>query len=438
MEALVIAKKDKVKGLFVFCMKCKTVIESGKCGQTEKRLSSCGYTEQHAFRAIVAVPGTNGSKRKSRVFKTRDVHEAIKLKLQFETELEATGYQTSTTHISLVDSKPLLLIECMAMYIGFLNNEGVDAHKIKERSKGHINEVKRYFEYFCLCLKTNGLDHTTFQIEQVNDRVVALIHDYALKQLKFKNKTYNKLVATYRQFINWLIEKRNYNIRNPFIDVTRRKEIVKVVTAQKSDFEELLRVITPENGEMFFSTGEKRDMYRPWLKHSFKLALATGGRREEFMTLKFSDIVVDENGIPSGITQENFKVNRIMGLSKSDEGKQVKFIPMTQELIDLLIELDFEKYKGSDNYLIAPDSLVTRKTMIDFVSKAYSHYWKKTGIDKPLQLKNLRKTFMTSLVDHFGDKANLVSDHEGMEVVKKYYLNKRQLTNGLEAFSVFK
>lgn len=438
MEALVIAKKDKVKGLFVFCMKCKSVIESGKCGQTEKRLSSCNYTAQHAFRAIVAVPGTNGYKRKSKVFNTRDVHEAIKLKLEFEKELESTGYQTSNSHLAPEDSKPLLLIECMAMYIGFLNNDGVEAHKIKERSKAHINEIKRYFEHLCLCLKTNGLDHTTLRISQINDRIVAMIHEYALKKLKYKNKTYNKLIGAYRQFINWLIEKKDYGIRNPFVDVTRRKEVVKVLTAQKNDFEELLNAITPENGEMVFSTGEKREMYRPWLKQSFKLALATGGRREEFMTLKFSDIVVDENGIPAGISQDNFKVNRILGLSMSDEGKQVKFIPMTQELIDLLLELDFETYNGSDKYLIAPDSLVTRKTMIDFVSKAYSHFWKKTGIDKLLQLKNLRKTFMTSLVDHFGDKANMVSDHEGMEVVKKHYLNKRELTKGLEAFSVFK
>ena len=44
-----------------------------------------------------------------------------------------------------------------------------------------------------------------------------------------------------------------------------------------------------------------------------------------------------------------------------------------------------------------------------------------------MYLKNLRKTYLTALVQHFGDKATMISDHSGVEVLKKHYVNSQQL-----------
>ena len=137
-KPLIVKKRDKVKGLYVFCKKCKKTIDSKICGETGKGLRTCKNTEQHCFRGVVAVPNTNGAKRKTRVFNTQNVEEAIRLKFEFDKELTQTNYQLSTNHIMSENIKPSLLIDCMATYIGYLHNEGVEEHKKKIRSIQHI------------------------------------------------------------------------------------------------------------------------------------------------------------------------------------------------------------------------------------------------------------------------------------------------------------
>ncbi len=145
-KPLIIDKRDKVKGLFTYCQKCKSVIESRKCKNTGKRLGTCKSTDKHVFKAVICVPGTTGKKRKTRVFKTRDLFEAIRLKNEFVKELNQLDYQNSIIVTEAIEVKPKLLIECMAMYIGYLNNEGVVAHKIKNRSQGHIKDIERFLD----------------------------------------------------------------------------------------------------------------------------------------------------------------------------------------------------------------------------------------------------------------------------------------------------
>ena len=77
IKPLIIDKRDKVKGLFVYCQKCQRLIDNRICGNTKKRLSTCKDTDKHMFKAIVTIPGTNGSKRKTKTFRTRDIQEAI-------------------------------------------------------------------------------------------------------------------------------------------------------------------------------------------------------------------------------------------------------------------------------------------------------------------------------------------------------------------------
>ena len=68
-KPLIIDKRDKVKGLFVYCQKCQRLIDNRICGTTKKRISTCKNTDKHMFKAIVSIPGTNGTKRKTKVFK---------------------------------------------------------------------------------------------------------------------------------------------------------------------------------------------------------------------------------------------------------------------------------------------------------------------------------------------------------------------------------
>ncbi len=436
MKPLVINKRDKVKGLFVYCQKCKSMIENRKCKNTGKRLSSCKNTDKHVFKAVVCVPGTTGKKRKTRVFNTRDLHEAIKLKNEFVEELEQKDYQSVDVIVDSIEVKPTLLIECMAMYIGYLNNEGVVAHKVKKRSQGHIKDIERFFKYFCLSLKSNGIDHTLLKIDNVNDKTVAILHNYILDELQYKNKTYNSFIGAMRQFMNWLIVKKGYELENPFIGITRRTEVIDKTIVTKSEFNTLLLSVVPEKGIKVLSTGERKNLYRSWLKHAFRLALETGLRREEFMSIKFSDIIVDKKGVPLFIQVENFKVNRRNDVSGT-ENAIMKHIPVTKGLMNLLNELGYQENKGGDDYIVGKEEKTTLKTRIDIVSKAFSHYWQQIGFEKKALLKHLRKTYLTSLVQKFGEKATLISSHSGIDVLKKHYINDQQLMQATNDFSVF-
>ena len=436
LKPLVIDKRDKVNGLYTYCGKCERLIENRECSQTGKRLSTCKSTDKHMFKAIISIPGTNGKKRKTRVFKTRDLKKAIELKLEFERELESTDFQTVDNHIDREEFKPQILIECMSMFVGYLNNIGVEAHKVKKRTQKHINEVEYYFGKFCKCLLKNNIDHTFFKVDQLNDKIVAKFHTYLIEDLSYANKTYNKVIAQFRQFLNWLIDEKGYIIKNPFVGVQRRKEVHNKSILTSKEFEALLKVITPKNAYQYFPNGTRKSRFKPWLVNALKLALETGLRREEFMTLKFSNILLDENGKPQFIEIENFKVNRIKG----DDGTtgQKKIVPITEGLMSLINELGYNDYKGAEMFLLGAEEKSSRITLIDFVSKAFTHFWKLTGIEKNIQLKHLRKTYLTSLVEQFGDKAPLISNHSGIEVLKKHYVNDKQLIAASQSFSVFK
>lgn len=436
-KPLIVDKRDKVKGLFAYCQKCKAMIENRKCKNTGKRISTCKNTSQHVFKAVVCVPGTSGEKRKTRVFNTRDIHEASRLKNEFVKELEQLEYQNAKVIQSGEKPKPSLLIECMGMYIGYLNNEGVPVHKRKKRSKSHIQDIERYFKYFCLSLKSNKVDHTLMPITNVNDSTVAILHNYILEKLEYQNKSYNKFIAGMRQFINWLIEKRGYELENPFVGVTRRVEKIDKTIVTKSEFENFLSIIDPEKGFKVYSTGERKNFYRSWLSDAFRLALETGLRREEFMSIKYNDIIENEKGEPIFIKIENFKVNRSNDVSGTKEAI-MKHIPITKGLMELLNTLGYELKKGADNYIIGSNETTTLKTRIDVVSKAFTHYWQFTEVEKKVQLKHLRKTYLTALVAQFGEKATLLSSHSGIEVLKKHYVNDQQLMLATSSFSVFK
>jgi len=433
-KPLIINKRDKVKGLYTFCLKCKKTIDSQKCGNTKKGIKTCKSAELHCFRAVVSVPDTNGSKRKTRVLNTRNVKEAVRLKYEFEQELIESDYQLTSNHQRDVLAKPTLLIECMAMYIGYLNNEGVESFKVKVRTSAHLKDVERFFKYFVLALKQNKIDHTIFRIEKLNDRIVGYFHNYLLQTLNYSNKTYNKGIAQLRQFVNWLIDKREYHIKNPFTEVKRRSVISNNTTVSLEEFKSLIKAVTPENGYLVHSNGKRRNLYREWMSQAFKLALETGLRREEFMTLRFNDIKEDEKGNVLFIQVENLKVNRIM--NKQEGEKQYKSIPVTYGLNKLLVSLDFKSNKGTDKFIIGASETSSRETLLLIVSKAFSHFWSFIDSPKKAKLKHLRKTYLTSLVQHFGDKATMISDHSSIDVLKKHYVNSQQLASAASDFKV--
>jgi len=436
-KPLLIGKKEETKGLYTFCNKCKTLTKSGVCKTTGKSLKTCDYGDKHVYKAIFSIPMSNGRKRKTKILPTRNIKEAIVMTIDFEKELMENDYQNDKTVITDKKVIPIFLIHGMAAYVGYLNNEGVEEHKKRIRSKDYIDEVERFLKYFCLALKNNCVNHTHLKINQVNDKLVGYFYDYLINKHSYSNKYYNKAMAQLRQFFNWLIVEKEVDTKNPFIKVTRKKEVTNKMVITSNEFEQLLAIITLENGVKTLSTGERKCLYKPWLTFAFKLALETGLRREEFMTLKFSDINYGEDGSLTYFKQENFKVNRIKGIVDKS-AKEMKTVPITNGVMDLLMnDLNYTKYKSSDKYLIAPNEKITRKTMIDLVSKAFSFYWSQIDDTKKLQLKHLRKTYISQMAKKYGEQASIITSHASIDVMKKHYINEEIVGKVASEFSVF-
>lgn len=439
MKPLKIPKNKRIKGLYTYCNKCKTTTMSGKCGQTKKRIATCKFPEKHRFKAKFAVPGTDGKQRPPKTFDTRDIDEAIKLTIDFEKELTNTNYHTVMEPKQKPEPKPMLMVECMAQYIGFLNNVDVPKLQQKNRSKGHIDEVERYFRYFCEALSLHGYNHKVLRIDQINDTIADHVHDYVLEECGFENKTYNKYMGCIRRWIKWLIEKKKYKISNPFVGASRRTKKKKQQSITQRELAKLLSVITPQNSCQVLSTGERKYHYQPWLKSAFLLALETGLRREELFILSWDTLIYDEDGKPLCFEVDNCKVNRALGIEEDDEeGKQVKVVPITQGLMRILIEeFAYEQNRDQRKFVIAPESHLMRKTMWEKCSKAFAHFWKFTGYEKKLNLNDLRNTYCTSLIRRFGDDAKIITDHASIETIKKHYTDQTMLANVAEKFSVF-
>jgi hypothetical protein len=71
------------------------------------------------------------------------------------------------------------------------------------------------------------------------------------------------------------------------------------------------------------------------------------------------------------------------------------------------------------------------------ISKTFTYFWKCTGIEKEANLKHLRKTYLTALVNYFGDKVTIISDHADIEVLEKHYTNNEVILKANQGFHVF-
>lgn len=437
---LQIPPNKKWKGLTVFCYRCNTNV-SEICKESNKSIKQCRNGSKHFFKVVIGIPGTN--QRRTKKLETRDINEAIQQAIDFEREVK-TGIQKSSLITEKKKSdreesgqRPRLLIHALARYIGWLHNEGVPAHLQEERSAEHIKDVERAFRLLVECLRNNKYDLNRFTVEDINDDMIGRVYEYLLNKKEFGNRSFNKYLSYYTSFLNQHIEEYNVPMRNWFKRVKRKKVNTNPEAITLSEFSELLKIITPERGERVYESGvkRKRQLYRPWLKDGIRLGLFTGRRREEIISLKFSDYVIKPDGTEY-IKVEDFKVNRIK--NRNDEEKKYIYIPVTHELRDLILQLGLEEKAGTDLYILAPEILKHRvKSMSDALSKGFSHYYDQLKTGRKLTFKSLRKTYVTNLSLFMGGNAKAITQHSGDAVIEQHYLDKQALVNAAQRFEVF-
>ena len=437
------SNKGNGLGIVLYCNHCRRNLTKDICEETGKSLKQCEFADMHRYKIYVRVPGTK-NERKTKNLESRNYLDAVKEGIVFRDEvinnskrIQQKEKETEfVTKKEISQAKPQLLKHALAKYLGFLHNEGIPGFLVKERSHDHLKNVELAIKSLIECLKENGYNLNELRVNEIDDYLVGHVYDYLVKERKFSNRTTNKYLSYYTSFLNNYIENYNSLQRNWFKRAPREKTETNPETITSEEFENLLKNITRENGVRECNgVKPKRNLYREWLKNAFRLALETGCRREELVTLKWLNIEGEEG--KQYIAVENIKVNRIQ--KRANERKRYTYIPLTESLRNLLNELGYEKYRYSDNYILAPELILNRgRVMSDTLSKAFSHYYDQLGTGRNLTFRCLRKTTFTALKIYMGGGSiKERTGHSDDRVIDEYYIDKKQIAMSLNNFSVF-
>jgi integrase len=400
--------KNPHKGLKIFCRTCR--VDNCKCKHFDRQV----------YRVRIHVPGTRNS-TKSYYLEAENYNDAVIECALIEKELIQNGFEK----INQIDSESLTdysIVDAVVKYREYMSGESKYAHLKKNISQGHIDECVRFcwkfLENVSLLKNVNRMRPSDIKIEDVSNF-------YIWAEENYSSKTFNKCFIAVRAFFEFLIEVENIEIKNPF-----RKFTPKLVNAPNIDiitedeFNRILSAVDTFNPIIKLGgKGKIENRYKPFLKDGFKLFLLTGGRREEVVDLKWSDIYCTPQGVKLFII-DNLKVNRI----KKDNKDRKKYIAINVDLEEFLIELGMNEKIGKNEYILLPERDRSTKTLMNDLSKGFTHFKIGAGITKDISLSNLRKTYLTWHHQVLGDDTGLVSSHSTTQVLEKYYLDPKVLT----------
>lgn len=439
-KPLQIPDSKKWKGLKVFCNHCRTNV-SVTCKDSGKPIKQCLHGDKHLYKLYLHVPGTDNERRTKNL--GRDLDLAIKGAIDFEREFFGNKHQDyvkigekkeDRIEKGKDETRPHLLINGLARYVGWLKNEGVPIHMQKERTENHISDVGRAFKILIQVLKNRGYNLSTLQIENINDELVGHVFS-ALEERGFANRTFNKYFSFYSSFLLWYADEYDYPIKNWFARVKRKKLNYNPEAITQKEYEDLLKVITPERGEYIDKSGKKRSYYRDWSVFGMRLSAETGRRKEEVQDFKWSSIK-ESDGILY-LVVEDFKVNRIQHRTNDSEKKLV-FVPVTDSLKKLLVEMDYENNKSSTNYILAPEIENNRKTAVsEILSRSFSHYYKQLNTGRNLTYKSMRKAYITGLQLLMGNSTKAITGHSDNLIIEQNYIDRLAITKAAKNFKLF-
>lgn len=411
MTKLVLPKRHH-PGLKIFCRTCN------------RDNSKCRHYDQQVYRIRIHVPGSD-KKVKSKILDALEYKNAVIKAIQFENELIANNFSVAETILTDEsaedeDNDYSILDSCIK-YNQYLNGESYYAHLKKNISKEYKKELIRYCSYFCENVKKSKNIETS-RIKDINIKDVSSFYLWA--ETHYQEKSFNKCMAGVKGFFEFLINIEEVVMKNPF-RIYEAKEVLspEVDAITKQEFDLILEAVDDFCPMLQLGgKGQRKNMYRPYLKHAFRLFLLTGCRREEVVRFRWSDIYETDEKVKL-LKVENLKVQRI-----TKKQKVHKTVPITVELMDLLIEMGYEEKHTTNEYILHPDRDLGLKSLMDLLSKSFTHYWKSTKVNKDHSLKTLRKTYLTWVDKAMGKDTKILSSHSTDGVLKKYYLDPKVLS----------
>ena len=400
--------KNPHKGLKIFCRTCR--LDNRKCKHYDRQV----------YRVRIHIPGTKNA-TKSFYLEAENYNDAVIECALIEKELIQNGFEkvNQTDSDSLTDYS---IGDAVVKYREYMEGKSKYAHLKKNLTQDHIDECVR----FCWKLIENvALSKNIKRTRPTDIKIEDVSNFYKWAEQNYSSTTFNKCFKAIRTFFEFLIEVENIEMKNPFRKFVPKPIINTIIdTITEEEFIRILNAVdTIDPIVKLGGKGKIENRYKPFLKDGFKLFLLTGGRREEVVDLKWSDIYSTPQGVKLFII-DNLKVNRI----KKDAKDRKKYIGINADLEDFLIELGMNEKIGKDEYILSPNRDRITKTMMNDLSKGFTHYKNGAGIKKDISLSTLRKTYLTWHHQVLGNDTGLVSSHSTTQVLEKYYLDPKVLT----------
>jgi len=421
-----ILKYKKFVGLHIVCKKCSKLVEV-----SQSPYKDCKHPiDRQKYKAIVKI---NGS-RKTRDLVAVEYNEAIKELLAFKDEL--SNPIKFEIPVSKVETAFTLLTDFIMMYSDWLENVDVPKYEQKQRSSKYIKETVGYVMKFSKFLKSKGHNLETLTIYQIDKFLLGDFYE-ELEAKIGSAATFNHNLRAIKNFYNFLVNEKELLIPNIPKKMKLKYENPNPTSIADHDFKTLLEKITPEDSIEILKSGIKKNRFRPYTKLGIELCAYTGMRLEEVTSLKYSDIVVDENGELESLIGTDLKFERAHNWDNT-KAKKVVHIPISPELSNLLVSLDYKNNIGIDKYLIAGNDNITRSTLAKQLSHSFTFYRNQSGLSKDFSIKHLRKTFLTKLHLQTGLTESM-GYQKTSSVVLKNYIDKRAVVKEVakRGFSYF-
>lgn len=403
-------------GLRVYCSTCKK--------QFNYHNTMCNHTDRQTYKSIVY---NNDGLTKVKHHSTRDYDDAIIMAIQFKKDvkngvLDANGPQFDD------DPKSISVISAANMYLNFKHGIDVPTHLKKNISIDHLKYIVATLKQFINILRDNDISVERMPISQLNENHVGYWYDFI--RSNYAKGSWNSPLKVLRPWIKHMIEREKVLMSNPFMDVQLVESENTVEAITKEEFNAVCNAVNNASPYEYLGgkNKERKNHYRPYLVEAFKLALYTGLRHEEFVSLTWNDIYEVNTKEEFMIITDNLKVERITG-----KKYKKKYVPVNEDLKEFLNQQGWQELKGKNKYIIVPFRKVKTRTIMNACSKSFSHYFKQAFPDrKHKRLKCLRKTYLSYLNKEVGDDVVHFSSHSGVKVLEKHYFDKKLIAKGLE------